>query len=134
MMKNITFIILLTHGIGHLQGVVVGLGFSITEKWNTHSWIIGNQRVLCLITFLLTSILGIASAISYKNRIIRFCYWECLAVTTAVVSTISIVVFPNAFAGLFHKVGAIVINILIFYSIFYSAHWPPQIFNDLEQN
>ena len=40
MIKIIAFIVLLVHGIGHLQGVVISSGLlSIKGNWNSSSWL-----------------------------------------------------------------------------------------------
>jgi hypothetical protein len=132
--KLITFIALLVHGIGHFQGVAAGLGLKINNAVPAQSWLLKSfgtsiNNTVCLILFLLTGIAGIITALSFKGIIIAD-MWQSLAVVTAVLSTLALILFPNGFAMFFNKVGAIVVNLFIYYSIVFSQNWPSELFED----
>jgi hypothetical protein len=82
-----------------------------------------------LILFLLTGIAGIITALSFKGIILAD-IWQSLAVVTAALSTLALILFPNGFAMFFNKVGAIAVNLFIYYSIVFSQNWPSVLFED----
>lgn len=133
--KLIAFIVLLVHGIGHFQGVVAGLGLKINKKAPSTSWLLRNHseklnRTMCLSLFLLTALAGIATALSFKDILFAGSIWQTLAVITAVFSTLCLVVFPNGFALFFNKVGAIAVNLFVYYSIVFGQQMPALLFED----
>lgn len=133
--KLVAFIFLLIHGIGHFQGVVAAFGVKINNANPSTSWILKSfsdqiNRNVCLIIFLLAGILGILTALSFKGMFVPSDYWQSLAIVTAVFSTLCLVMYPNGFAMFFNKVGAIAVNLLIYYSIVFSQNWPSVLFED----
>ena len=133
--KLIAFIVLLVHGIGHLQGVVAGLGIKINNSNGRISWLLKdlgesiNSKV-CFVLFLVTAVLGILTALSFKGILFSESVWQSLAIVTAVSSTLCLVLFPNGFALFFNKIGAIAVNLIIYYSIVFSQNWPAVLFQD----
>lgn len=132
--KLIAFIALLVHGIGHFQGVAAGLGLKINNSSPVQSWLLKSlsddlNKTISLVLFFITGTIGILAALSFKGVFIPDA-WQNLAVITAILSTICLVVFPNGFAMFFNKVGAIAVNLLIYYSIVFSQHWPEVLFNE----
>lgn len=133
--RLIAFLVILVHGIGHLQGVVSGLGIKFHNSASNLSWLlkgIGDKtnRFLCLILYLASAILGILAALSFKDLLIPVTAWKTLALLTAGHSTVSLVLYPGALAMFFNKVGAIAVNIIIYYSILFKGSWPSAIFGD----
>ena len=133
--KLIAFIVLLVHGIGHLQGVAAGIGLKINNANPGSSWLLKNlseqgNKTICIILFLVTAIVGILTALSFKGILLSQNTWQSLAIVTAVFSTICLVAFPNGFAMFFNKTGAIAVNLLIYYSVVFSQHWPSVLFED----
>lgn len=133
--KLIVFIALLVHGIGHFQGVAAGLGLKINKAVPGQSWMLkglnsGTNRIICLSMFLLTGIMGILTALSFRDIMLAHSAWQSLATVTAILSTICLVVFPNGFAMFFNKVGAIGVNLVIYYSIVFGQQWPEVLFED----
>jgi hypothetical protein len=126
--KLIGFILLLVHGIGHFQGVAAGLGLKINDAVPAQSWLLkglGSQTnsSICLILFLVTGIIGILTALSFWDLLLVGT-WQKLALVTATLSTVCLILFPNAFAMFFNKIGAIGVNLLIYYSILFHQQWP----------
>ncbi|MBN1821762.1 MAG: hypothetical protein JXR31_15915 [Prolixibacteraceae bacterium] len=133
--KLIVFIALLVHGIGHFQGVVASLGVKINNSTPATSWILkglgGNtNKTICFILFLITGLAGILTALSFKGILLNEAMWQTLATITAVCSTICLIIFPNSFAMFFNKIGAIAVNLFIYYSVIFNGNWPAQIFED----
>ena len=133
--KLIAFILLLVHGIGHLQGVVASLGVQINNSNARISWLIKdlgesvNSKV-CFVLFLVTAVFGILTAFSFKGILISESVWQSLAIITAISSTLCLVLFPNGFAMFFNKIGAIAVNLMIYYSIAFNQNWPTVLFED----
>ena len=132
--KLIAFLALLIHGIGHLQGVVAGMGIKISNAVPGESWLLKNLnsdliRKFSLVLFLITPITGILSALSFKELALAG-HWQILALITAFLSSFCLIVFPGSFAMFFNKIGAIAVNLAIFYSILFGQQWPASIFND----
>ena len=133
--KLIVFLTLLVHGIGHLQGVVSGLGVQFRANSTTRSWLLksssdGLNRIICLILYLGAAIFGILAALSFKDVIIAQGLWQTFALITAILSTLCLVMFPSALAMFFNKAGAIAVNLLIYYSILFHGAFPQAAFND----
>lgn len=132
--KLIAFIVLLVHGIGHFQGVAAGLGLKINSSSPAQSWLLKSfsdhfNKITCLIIFFITGAMGIITALSF-NDVFMPDAWQTLAIITAILSTICLVTFPNGFAFFFNKAGAIAVNLIIYYSIVFSQHWPEALFNE----
>ena len=133
--KLIAFIVLLVHGIGHLQGVVASAGVKINNSNNRISWLLKDlgesvNSKICFILFLLTAVCGILAALSFKGILISGSVWQSLAIITAIFSTLCLILFPNGFAMFFNKIGAIAVNLVIYYSIVFSQNWPAVLFQD----
>ena len=132
--KLIAFIALLVHGIGHFQGVAAGLGLKINNSNPAQSWLLKNlgndfNRITCLVLFFITGTIGILAALGFKGIFLAD-NWQSLASITAMLSTFCLVAFPNGFALFFNKVGAITVNLFIYYSILFNQNWPEVLFND----
>lgn len=133
--KLLVFITLLVHGIGHIQGVIAGLGVKFNESGTNISWLLkglgeNTNRMLCLALYLGASIIGILAALSFKGWLFPDGNWQLLALITAIISSCSLVLFPNALAMFFNKIGAIAVNLIIYYSILFNGNWPTAVFED----
>ena len=133
--KLIAFIVLLVHGIGHFQGVVAAIGVKINDSASKMSWLLNGlgektNQIICFVLFLITGIAGICTALSLKSIIISGDVWQTLALITAFFSTLCLVLFPNGFAMFFNKIGAIVVNLIIYYSILLNNNWPSVLVED----
>ena len=133
--KLIAFILLLVHGIGHLQGVVASFGVKINNSHARISWLLKDlgesvNAKICFALFLITAVFGILTAFSFKGILISDVAWQSLAIVTAILSTVCLVLFPNGFAMFFNKVGAIAVNLMIYYSIVFNQNWPTVLFED----
>ncbi|MCU4162704.1 hypothetical protein [Carboxylicivirga caseinilyticus] len=133
--KLIVFLALLIHGIGHFQGVVASLGVKINKADPAKSWLFKDfsertNKTICFILFLTTGVLGILTALGFKDILVANESWQTLAVITAFLSTTCLIIFPNGFALFFNKVGAIAVNLFIYYSILFAQKWPTEIFQE----
>jgi hypothetical protein len=134
-LKLIAFIVLLVHGIGHFQGVAAGFGLPISKAKPGQSWLFRGapeqtSRIMSLILFLATGVTGILTALSFKGILLPQSIWGVLAIVTAVLSTLCLIIFPGGFAMFFNKVGAVAVNLIIYYSIVFQQQWPSTLFED----
>jgi hypothetical protein len=133
--KLIVFLILLVHGIGHFQGVVTSLGIKISKSSSSSSWLLNSilgdntSGIMCFLLYIITAISGIVAAMSFKGLIFPQHLWQTLVLLTAFSSAVSLILFPNALAMFFNKLGAIAVDIIIFLSLFL-LHWPSEIFEN----
>ena len=131
----IAFIVLLVHGIGHFQGVVAAAGVKINNTNASSSWLLKslggktNSRI-CFTLFLLTGVIGILTAMSFKGILLPESSWSSMALVTAIFSTVCLVMFPNGFAMFFNKAGAIAVNLIIYWSILLNQQWPAALFDN----
>jgi branched-subunit amino acid transport protein AzlD len=133
--KSLVFIALLVHGIGHFQGVIGSLGVKFNERSSSVSWLLRGlgqktNRIICLTMYLVTGVLGILTALCLKDLILTSASWQDLALITAILSTLCLIIFPRALAMFFNKAGAIAVNLVIYYSILLNGHWPSVLFED----
>jgi len=133
--RILVFLTLLVHGIGHIQGVVSSLGVKFKDSSSNVSWLLkglgaNTNHMICLALYLGAAVLGIATALCFKEWLFSACNWQTLALITALISTSSLVIFPNALAMFFNKAGAIAVNLIIYYSILFNGQWPSAAFSD----
>jgi len=133
--KLLVFITLLVHGIGHFQGVIGSLGVKLKGNNSYVSWLLKalgehTNRTICLFLHLSAAILGIMTALSIMGILFPTSSWQSLALFTAVFSTLCLILFPNALAMFFNKVGAILVNLIIYYSVLLQGNWPSALFED----
>ncbi len=133
--KLIAFLVLLVHGIGHFQGVVSGSGIKYRASSTNLSWLLKGlgekwNMWICMVLYLSAAMLGIAAALGLRGVLGPESAWASFALTAAIFSTLGLVLFPKALAMFFNKVGAIAINLIIFYSILFNGNWPALIFED----
>lgn len=133
--KLLVLIALLVHGIGHFQGVISGIGVKFTGQTSNISWLlkgmgVTTNRILCIILYLGAFSVGILAGLGFKGILIPEESWQIFALIAAFFSTASLVLFPNALAMFFNKAGAIVVNLVIYYSILFNGQWPSAAFED----
>ena len=133
--KSLVFVILLVHGIVHFQGVIGSLGVKFNEKSSYASWLLkgfgqNTNRIICLVLYLAAGVFGILTALCMKDLIMASASWQDLALITAILSTLCLIIFPRSLAMFFNKAGAIAVNLVIYYSILLNGQWPSVLFED----
>lgn len=132
--KLIVFLILLVHGIGHFQGVVASTGIKISKTSSSSSWLLNNflkdntSGIICFLLYAITAVGGIIAALSFKGLVFPNHLWQTLVLFTAFSSAVSLILFPNALAMFFNKIGAIAVDVIILLSLLW-FQWPSEIFN-----
>jgi len=134
-LKLIGFLALLVHGVGHLQGVVSSSGIKFRTTTSNSSWLLKGlgeklNRLVCLVLYLAAGVLGIFAALGLRGVLGPEAQWNSMALACAIFSILGLVLFPKALAMFFNKVGAIAVNLIIFYSILFNGNWPSALFED----
>jgi hypothetical protein len=131
-LRIIIALVLLVHGIGHSMGIIPMLGRSTIETWNARSWLLTGlvgdtvSRVIGFILFTLAMIGFIAAAFGLMDWLVAHDTWRTLAIVSAVISMVAIVLFWNAFVMLFpNKIGAIAVNAAVLIGLLW-ADWPTE--------
>jgi hypothetical protein len=131
-MSKLTWIIAMVffiHGIGHIMCLLPALGMNVSPTWNSHSWLLSDlmgQRatnILAVIIWLTTVIGFLLAALALLGWGVPHEWWRPLAVVSAVMSLIGIILFWNAFASWFNKAGAIAVDLAVLIGLLV-MHWP----------
>ncbi len=114
------------HGVGHAMGIIPALGIVNVEgssqdwlkSWSSHSWLLTNllgdaaSRALCAILYGAALIGFIGAALALLGWGVPHDWWRTLAIVSAIISLVALLLFWNALIFLFpHKVGALAINL-----------------------
>jgi hypothetical protein len=124
-------IVFFIHGIGHIMCIMPALGMNVTPTWNSHSWLLTDllgQRVtnvLAVIIWLLAIIGFLLAALALLGWGVPHEWWRPLAMVSAVISLIGIVLFWNAFATWFNKAGAITVDLAVLIGLLL-MQWPAE--------
>ena len=118
-----------------ISRVVSCLGVKFHSSTSNISWLLKGlgesaNRNICLVLYLVAAITGILAALSFFGILFSGGNWQLFAIITAVFSSLSLILFPNALAMFFNKAGAIAVNLLIYYSVVFQQHWPAAAFED----
>jgi len=82
------------------------------------------------LAFIIMLVFGILAALCMKDLVLASASWQDLALITAILSTLCLIIFPRSLAMFFNKAGAIAVNLIIYYSILFNGHWPSVMFED----
>ena len=130
-LRTIIAIFLFVHAIGHVQGVIAGLGVLNSENWNAKSWlfdgILGEKgsRTLALVIWAVCVLGFLATAFAFLGIGIPHHLWRTLAIVFAIPSILGLIFYWNSFAQLFNKVGAIGVNAFIIIGVLLMK-WPSE--------
>jgi hypothetical protein len=114
------------------MGILPALQVGNVKGWNSHSWLltplIGEtaSRILSIILFVVALVGFVASALALLGWLVPHEWWRALAVVSAVISIVTIVLFWNAFVALFpNKVGALGVDIAVLVCLLV-VNWPTE--------
>lgn len=131
-LRLIIFGVLLVHGIGHIQGVMAGLGISSTETWHGRSrlltgWIGESaSRTVGLILYAACTLGFLAAGLGLMGWLVPHGTWRSLAQVFAVVSLVGFLFYWHSLAALFNKVGALGVNLAILIGLLV-LNWPSEV-------
>lgn len=132
--------VLVFHGVGHAMGIIPALQIPFFEgqtgawaqSWSSRSWLLTPllgemvSRIIAIILFAVPLIGFVGAALGLMGWLVPHEWWRSLAIVSAVVSLVALVLFWNAFVYLFpHKVGAIAVNVAVLVGLLW-ANWPSE--------
>lgn len=134
--RTITGLVFIVHGIGHVMALLPALNITSTETWHHRSWLLSGilgdtiSRALVIVLFGAAMIGFIAAGLGLFGWLVPHSAWQTLAIYSAVISLVALVLFWNAFAALFpNKIGSIVVNVFTLWALLGSGPYPEMIQN-----
>ena len=133
-MSKLTWIIAIVffiHAVGHIMCIMPALGFNASPGWDSTSWLLTDligQRatnVVGVVIWLIAIVGFLMAALALLGWGVPHAWWRQLAVVSAVVSLIGIVLFWNAFAAFFNQAGAITVDLAVLIGLLV-LHWPTE--------
>lgn len=131
-LRIIIAVVLFFHSIGHVTGVLPAIQVVDVKGWNSHSWLltplIGEMasRILSAILFLTALVGFFLAALALLGWLVPHDWWRTLAVVSAVVSMVTVLLFWNAFVALVpNKVGALAVDIAVLVCLLL-LNWPTE--------
>lgn len=122
--RLITGLVLIVHGIGYALAFFPAMNITKVDNWNYQSWLLSGtvgdtaSRVIVIVLFGIPFIGFIAAGLGIFNFLVPHEWWQTLAIVSAIVGLIALVLFWNAFPSLFpNKIGAIVVNVLVLWAL-----------------
>lgn len=124
--------VLFIHGIGHFMGVMPALQLFNVKGWNSRSWLLtpligeAASRILSAVLFMMALVGFLASAMALLGWLVPHDWWRTLAIVSAVISLITVVLFWNAFVSLIpNKVGALGVDVAVLVCLLV-LNWPAE--------
>jgi len=133
-MSKLTWLIAIVffiHGIGHIMCILPALGLDASPTWNSYSWLLTNligqkaANVVGIIIWLAAIVGFLLVALALLGWGVPYVWWRPLAVVSAVISLIGVILFWNAFASWFNKAGAITVDLAVLVGLLV-LHWPAE--------
>jgi hypothetical protein len=139
-LRTIIAFVFAFHGVGHAMGIIPALGLVSAagsdqgwlKNWSSHSWLLTNlvgdtvSRVLCTVLYEAALVGFVLAALALLGWAIPHDWWRTLAIVSAVVSLVALLLFWNALIFLFpHKVGALAVNIATLVCLLV-LNWPTE--------
>ena len=118
MLRFIIAVVLLSHGIGHSMGLLQVFKVAVVNpQWHGDSWLLTgpagiNATQIVGVTLWSAAIIGFAALAAVVIGWLPVSWFVPLAVGSAVVSLIGLILFPVAFP-LFSTIGAAAVNVAV---------------------
>ena len=140
LLRGILALVFAFHGVGHTMGVIAALGIDKAgesshgwlQNWSSQSWLLSGllgdtlSRALGVLLYGAALIGVLGAALSLLGWGIPHEWWRSLAVVSAIISLVALLLFWNALMMLFpHKVGALAVNIATLVCLLV-LHWPSE--------
>ena len=134
--RTIMGLVFVVHGIGHIMALLPALNISSKKSWHHRSWLLSGilgdtvSRALVILLFGAAMIGFIAAGLGLLGWLVPHSAWQTLALYSAVISLVALVLFWNAFVALFpNKIGSIVVNAFTLWALLGSGTYPDMIQN-----
>lgn len=129
-MRILIVAVLLAHGIGHVLGILPAFGRRLSQTHSAESWLLtgalGDTLAggLGLVLWSAGLVWFVAAAMGLAGWLLPDQWWERFAVTGALVSLLTVVLYWNGLPFLFpNKLGAIAVDIAVLASLLW-LRWP----------
>jgi hypothetical protein len=130
MLKLIIALVLLAHGIGHSMGLLQIFNVAVTNPaWRGESWLLGSSAGSTAVASVIggivwtASIVGFAALAAVVMGWLPDTWWAPLAVGSATVSLIGLLLFPLAFPTI-SSIGAFAVDAVVLVAVLW-ANWEP---------
>ena len=134
MITTIIAIILMAHGLGHVLGILAGMGIKLSERHSLHSRVfsrlLGKNVSIFLgsVLSLAAIIFFLATGLSLSGWFLPVHLWTTLGIIASLISLFLLVFYRDFLPFLFpNKIGAVIINLYLIMTILW-WHWPNQLF------
>jgi len=124
-------LVLIAHGIGHTLGLIPLFKENLVSGWNLRSWLLTDplgetaSKGISGVLFAAGTAVFILAGLGVLEWGIPHEWWRPLGFGGAVVSTVALTLFWNAFPSLFpNKVGALAVNVALLGGFIGLWHWP----------
>jgi hypothetical protein len=128
-LKVVIALVLLGHGIGHSIGLLqVFKMATINPSFHGDSWILTGvvgttlTQIVGVVLWVI-AMAGFAALAAVVMGWLPMAWWSPLAIASAVVSLVGIVLFPTAFPP-FSTLGALAVDVAVIVAVLWS-HWSP---------
>lgn len=121
--RLITGLILIGHGIGHFMALMPALNLTSTETWHYRSWLLSGlladtvSRVIVIILFGVALLGFIAAGLGVFGWLVPHDSWPRLAIVSAVVGLVALALFWHAFATFSSKISAIAVDLVVLWGL-----------------
>ena len=122
-------ILFFIHGVGHIMCILPALGLDASPTWNSYSWLLTGligqpaANVLSIVIWLAAIVGFLLASLALMGWGVPHEWWRPLAVVSAIISLIGVILFWNAFAAGFNKAGAITVDLAVLIGLLV-LHWP----------
>jgi hypothetical protein len=130
MLKLIIALVLLAHGIGHSMGLLQIFNVAVVNPaWRGDSWLLGGSAGSTATASVIggivwtASIVGFAALAAVVMGWLPVAWWAPLAVGSAIVSLVGLLLFPLAFPTV-STIGAFAVDVVVLVAVLWTD-WEP---------
>ena len=128
MLRIVIVVVLLAHGIGHSLGLIQVFRLAVVNpQWHGDSWLLtGPASSLAQaagVVLWTLAIVGFLATAAVVLGWLPVAWWTSLALGSALVSLLGLVLFPTAFP-VTSTLGAFVVNVAVLAAVLWQ-HWTP---------
>ena len=131
MWKLIIAGVLVFHGIGHVMGTFPVIGMPTVQGQSSHSWLLTNligepaAGWFSVVLWMAAMFGFVGAGLALVDWWLPYEWWRGLAIGSAVISLVALVLYWNAFYTILNRVGALGIDIAVLVALLV-MHWPSE--------